>query len=143
MSLKKQQFQLKKLLSQVLKKYLLCIVYFDKDKFSRRFLVSILVFLSRKIEKPVKITLLPYYGGAKGNTLQIMEMPDGKINTSIIKTPSTEASTDEPSTTPVSDIENPELPSKNDTEYSESIRNIHRTALNIIRLQDAVKVFFK
>lgn len=67
-------------------------------------------------------------------------MPDGKINTSIIKTPPTEATTEEPSTTSISDIENPELPSKNDTEYGESIRNIHRTALNIIRLQDTAKV---
>lgn len=94
-------------------------------------------------EKPIKVTLLDYYGGAKGNTLQVLEMPDGRTVTNIIRTNSTQNSLEEVTDAAPEEIENPDLPQnsiqKNDSDYSESISNIHKTAINIIRLQEAAK----
>lgn len=95
----------------------------------------------RSTQKPVKITLLPYYGGAKGHTLQIAEMPNGKVTTTIIKTPTTTESTtieqEEETTTQLIEIEYPQLPTKHD--YSANLKNIHQNALNIIKLQEQQK----
>lgn len=97
---------------------------------------------SRENTKPVKITLLPYYGGARGQTLQIAEMPDGKVTTTIIKTPPNETSTikqEAEPTTPITDVEYPPLPSKPENDYRTNLKSIHQNALNIIKLQEQQK----
>lgn len=74
-----------------------------------------------------------------------MELPDGNITTAIIKAPvnatypDVEPTTEPPEPDAITEVEYPQLPSKADSEYGESIRNIHRTALNIIQLQEAAK----
>lgn len=92
----------------------------------------------------MKITLLPYYGGAKGHTLQIAEMPDGRVTTTIIKTPPSESTTtpqDEEPTTQIAEVEYPPLPSKaeGDKDYGVNLKNLHQNALNIIKLQEQQK----
>lgn len=75
-----------------------------------------------------------------------MELPDGNITTAIIQTPANVTYPEAETTTPepaepetITEVEYPQLPSKADSEYGESIRNIHRTALNIIQLQETAK----
>lgn len=85
-----------------------------------------------------KVTLLPYYGGAKGQSLQITESDDGRITTAIIKTPPKVDNTAEEEAINASELENPPLPSKLD-EFGNNIKNIHSTALKIIALQEKVK----
>lgn len=105
------------------------------------FLINTSAF--RQNQKPVKITLLPYYGGAKGHTLQIAEMPDGKVTTTIIKTPPSQTTTtiapEEPPTTQITEIEYPPLPSKTEQNFSTNLKSIHRNALNVIKLQEQQK----
>lgn len=65
-------------------------------------------------------------------------MPDGTVFTSIIKTPPKKhhASTEEPE---VTELENPPLPSKQDIDFGSNLKNIHETAINIIKLQEIAK----
>lgn len=80
----------------------------------------------------VKISHLPFYGGAKGQTLQITQTADGKVMTQIIEK---ELTPQEPSP---SDFEHPPLPSKFG-DYDKHLKNIHQTALKIIKLQEQAK----
>lgn len=85
-----------------------------------------------------KVTLIPFYGGGKGQSLQIVEKADGSVMTYIIKTPEIKPTIPEDSIN-AADLENPPLPSKQDRDFSSDIRNIHKTALDIIKLQDTAK----
>lgn len=85
-----------------------------------------------------KVTLIPFYGGGKGQSLQIVEKADGSVMTYIIKTPEIKPTIPEESIN-TSELENPPLPSKQDRDFSSDIRNIHKTALDIIKLQDTAK----
>ncbi|KAK4879224.1 hypothetical protein RN001_007370 [Aquatica leii] len=87
-------------------------------------------------ETEPKITYLPYYGGAKGQTLKLTELSNGSVNMEIIKTtPETETSTEiQPS-----ELEMPQLPQRPISEFANNLRNIHKTALNIIRIQEEAK----
>ncbi|KAI4465323.1 hypothetical protein MML48_3g00020456 [Holotrichia oblita] len=92
-------------------------------------------------DAPVKITSLPYYGGAYGQVLEIHETADGRVSTQIVAKPTSSTSSH-----PLQDdiknytaLEFPELPSKYDSEYSYNIKNLHHSALNIIQLQENAK----
>lgn len=80
----------------------------------------------------VKVSHLPYYGGAKGHTLEITHTSDGEIHTKILQH---EIKTEQPF--PV-DVEYPPLPSRYG-EYDKHLRNIHQTALKIVQLQEQSK----
>ncbi|XP_063903109.1 golgin subfamily A member 6-like protein 7 isoform X2 [Zophobas morio] len=85
-----------------------------------------------------KVTIIPFYGGGKGQSLQIIERPDGTVITHIIQTPvNTPTPTEEVINT--AELENPPLPSKQDLDFGSNIRKIHRTAINIIKLQEIAK----
>lgn len=64
-------------------------------------------------------------------------MPDGKVTTTIIKTPNTTSTTTiapiEETTTQITEVEYPPLPSK---DYNTNLKNIHQNALNIMKLQE-------
>lgn len=69
-------------------------------------------------------------------------MPDGKVTTTIIKTPPTETTTTpkpppEP-TTQITEVEYPPLPQKPD-DYNTNLKTIHQNAANIIKLQEQQK----
>ncbi|XP_050309977.1 uncharacterized protein LOC126745964 [Anthonomus grandis grandis] len=98
------------------------------------------------IAHATRITLVPFYGGAKGQSLQIIEGPNGEVlSTVIIKTPSTLPAPSQETEIEINplDLENPPLPSKFDTEYYEGydeyIRNIRNKAGKIIQLQEIAK----
>lgn len=88
----------------------------------------------------MKITLLPFYGGAKGQTLQITENLDGTVSTEVLQGqfPAIEPEGEEEEEA-VEVVENPVLPVRRESDYGQNIKNIHRSALNIIRLQEAAK----
>ncbi|XP_065172288.1 uncharacterized protein [Atheta coriaria] len=94
---------------------------------------------SKDAKTPVKITLLPFYGGAKGQTLQITENLDGTVSTEVLQGqfPAIEPEGEEEEA--VEAVENPVLPVRRESDYGQNIKNIHRSALNIIRLQEAAK----
>ncbi|CAG9859642.1 unnamed protein product [Phyllotreta striolata] len=87
-----------------------------------------------------KITILPFYGGAKGQSLQIIEKPDGSVTTNIIKTPpQTETTNFDNDVNPI-EWENPPLPTKFDTEdFSDNLRKVQGLAAKIIKLQEKLK----
>ncbi|KAK5645833.1 hypothetical protein RI129_004297 [Pyrocoelia pectoralis] len=89
----------------------------------------------QSMESP-RVTLLPYYGGAKGNSLQITEMPNGTVSMEIIKTPTQNDTITEGSP---SEVEMPQLPQRPTSEFASNLKNIHKAALNIIKLQEAAK----
>lgn len=79
------------------------------------------------------MTHVPFYGGAKGQTLEITQTIDGNVYTKIIE--KIIKSEQEPS--PI-DVEYPPLPSKYG-EYDKHLKDIHQTALKIVKLQEQVK----
>ncbi|KAG5873732.1 hypothetical protein JTB14_021695 [Gonioctena quinquepunctata] len=86
-----------------------------------------------------KITLIPYYGGAKGQSLQLVESSDGTITTAIVKTPYENIENQE-NELDISELENPFLPSKFEfDEFGTNIRKIQNTASNLIKLQEIAK----
>ncbi|KAB0798742.1 hypothetical protein PPYR_06622 [Photinus pyralis] len=89
----------------------------------------------QSLESP-KITFLPYYGGAKGNSLQIIEMPNGTVTMEIVATPHENLTVTEGSP---SEVEMPQLPQRPSSEFASNLKNIHKAALNIIKLQEAAK----
>lgn len=58
-----------------------------------------------------KITIIPFYGGGKGQSLQITESNDGQVTTTIIKTPDNAVTQHITTTT---EVEYPPLPLKQD-----------------------------
>ncbi|GJQ70441.1 hypothetical protein Trydic_g22860 [Trypoxylus dichotomus] len=103
--------------------------------------ISVRSVRRRNSDRPVKITSLPYYGGAYGQLLEIYETADGKISTQIItRLPDSTTSYQlQDEARNYTALEFPELPSKYDSEYSTNIKNLHRSALNIIQLQENAK----
>ncbi|RZC37931.1 uncharacterized protein BDFB_001423 [Asbolus verrucosus] len=95
-------------------------------------------FLSSLADTQPKVTIIPFYGGGKGQSLQIIEKTDGTVITAIIRTPESKPSTSEEAIN-AAELENPPLPSKQDINFGPNIRNIHKTALNIIKLQETAK----
>lgn len=92
-----------------------------------------------------KVTIVPFYGAAKGQSLQIITSATGAIlSTTFIQTPQldteyTQEGT-EPGINPL-ELENPPLPTKFDAEtgYDEYIRTIQVKALDIVKLQEIGK----
>lgn len=92
--------------------------------------------------KSEKVTIIPFYGGAKGQALQIVEGKDGQVVTTIIKIPEnySENSENLEETINTAELENPPLPSKYELdEFGNYIKNIQTTALKVIKLQEAAK----
>lgn len=91
-------------------------------------------------EEVRKITLLPFYGGGKGQSLQIIENGNGTITTNIIKTPKEDKNkgNKEEEINPA-ELEYPQLPSKFEKKFDDHVRLINNNALNILSLQDKAK----
>ncbi|KAK9879769.1 hypothetical protein WA026_006834 [Henosepilachna vigintioctopunctata] len=85
-------------------------------------------------EHTTKITILPFYGGVKGQSLQIVESSDGTVMTQVIKTPENYTEEINPM-----DLEYPALPSKYDKKFSNYLKTINNNALNILSLQENLK----
>lgn len=86
-----------------------------------------------------KITLLPFYGGAKGQSLQITEYSDGRIETAIVKNPEIPVENTN-ITVNTSELENPVLPSIYElSDLGSNIRKIQDTALTVVKLQEKAK----
>lgn len=90
---------------------------------------------SSTTQRPPKITFLPFYGGAKGQTLKVTELQNGTIFMEIIQTPQQK----EPPTVHPTELEMPQLPHRPSTNYGLNLKNIHEAALNILKLQEAVR----
>ncbi|CAH1117928.1 unnamed protein product [Phaedon cochleariae] len=89
--------------------------------------------------KNTKITILPFYGGAKGQSLQIIETPDGQLTTNIIKSPETPLEPPENAIDP-SELENPSLPSKEERDdFGSSLRKIQKNTKKVVELQEIVE----
>lgn len=100
---------------------------------------NICVFVRRI---PIKVSIVPFYGGAKGQSLEISEYSNGTVTTAIIKTPEKHKEESKEDTLGSSEhehIEMPPLPSKHELDFGDSIKNIQSTALKIIRLQEIAK----
>ncbi|XP_030758004.1 uncharacterized protein LOC115883735 isoform X1 [Sitophilus oryzae] len=97
------------------------------------------------IESATKVTLVPFYGGGKGQSLQITETSDGKLISSVIvKTPVNPPPPLEQTEIEIDplELENPPLPTKFDIDLFEGyefIRNIQKNAGEIVRLQELAK----
>ncbi|XP_056635979.1 uncharacterized protein LOC130444726 [Diorhabda sublineata] len=94
------------------------------------------------INQKNKITILPFYGGGKGQSLQIIEKPDGSVETTIIKTLEIQNEENEDLENAINptDLENPPLPTKSDLEeFSENIKKIQNLAEKVITLQEILK----
>ncbi|KAJ8930696.1 hypothetical protein NQ314_016461, partial [Rhamnusium bicolor] len=86
-----------------------------------------------------KVTIIPFYGGGKGQVLQIVETSDGRVTTTIIKRPENYSENPE-EVVNAADLENPPLPSKYESdEFVNNLRNIQNTALKVIKLQEVAK----
>ncbi|KAF7267453.1 hypothetical protein GWI33_019319 [Rhynchophorus ferrugineus] len=92
-----------------------------------------------------RIILVPFYGGAKGQSLQITETTDGQVLSSVIvKTPNNLPSPSEQTEIEIDplELENPPLPSKFDIDLFEGyeyIKNIQKNAGEIVKLQEKAK----
>ena len=89
----------------------------------------------------MKISIVPFYGGASGQSLQIIETEDGKTITQIIETPTITkvplpSKEEEEEEGNVERVEYPQLPTKNENGYTDGIRAIHESAANVLRLQE-------
>lgn len=88
----------------------------------------------------MKISIVPFYGGASGQSLQIIETEDGKTITQIIETPTVTKipplEEEEEANTDVEQVEYPQLPTKNENEYTNGIKTIHESAADVIQLQE-------
>ncbi|XP_018577234.1 protein MNN4 [Anoplophora glabripennis] len=90
-------------------------------------------------KKSEKITIVPFYGGGKGQALQIVENKEGQVTTTIIKIPENYSENLE-ETINTAELENPPLPSKYELdEFGNYVRSIQSTALKVIKLQEAAK----
>jgi len=102
--------------------------------------------------EPVKVSYLPFYGGAKGQVLQVTENADGTIQTMVIDKPNiVDSNNQELSIPDVEHVEHPELPNRNDrnsrrninqspkTNYERNLSAIQNSALNILNLQETAK----
>lgn len=86
-----------------------------------------------------KVTLLPFYGGAKGQSLQIIEYSDGRIETVIVKNPNAPIDTPAISVN-TSELENPVLPSIYElSDFGSNIKKIQDSALKVVKLQEMAK----
>lgn len=80
---------------------------------------SFVFFFRGNQSKKNTITHIPYYGGAKGQTLEIIEAPDGSFTTNILQGKLTQT--------------------KDESQFAKDIKNIHQAALEIIRLHEQAK----
>lgn len=88
----------------------------------------------------MKISYLPYYGGAKGQTLQITELEDGEILMEIIKDPEPSSTTTESSPEATTEIDLPNFsPTIVTADLHRNVQEIHRSASGIIDLQQKAK----
>ncbi|XP_044750485.1 101 kDa malaria antigen-like [Coccinella septempunctata] len=89
-------------------------------------------------EGTTRVTLLPFYGGGKGQSLQIVENANGTVTTNIIKTPDPDKDNKVEEINPA-ELEYPQLPSKFEKKFDDHVRLINMKALNILSLQDKAK----
>ncbi|KAL1491297.1 hypothetical protein ABEB36_011915 [Hypothenemus hampei] len=101
------------------------------------------------VEETTRIVLIPFYGGGKGQSLQIIKNSKGTVLSSVIvKTPVNATTSPEQTEIEINpfELENPPLPSKFDTEQIEDyddlggfIRTIQNKAQEIVKLQELAK----
>lgn len=84
------------------------------------------------------MTYIPYYGAAKGQTLQIVETSDGNLLMHIVPTPDLPKNNSAEFAQP-NEFEMPPLPNRQELDYAYNLRNLHKTAVNIIRIQEDAK----
>ncbi|XP_071052610.1 putative uncharacterized protein DDB_G0275317 isoform X2 [Onthophagus taurus] len=82
------------------------------------------ISIEKKQEIPYKVTTIPFYGGAQGQALQLVESSDGIISSKIVILPTTKK---------------PELDLQGDYEMEQpgfGIKELHKSANKIINLQE-------